>query len=418
MPQAAPFNAPSGRFLSVFALLRGTAFLLVANGLLGILLPVRGAAEGFPTVMLGLLGTSWAAGFVLACLLAPRLVRNVGHVRAFSSFCATMAIITLLMGLIIDIWVWVGLRFISGFAIAGAFMVVESWLNEKSDNESRGLVFAVYQMVCYGGITAGQMILPFAEVRADTLFMITGILMCMALLPTAMSTAESPRPLAETRLDLKALYRNSPVACIGIFLIGGANGAWGTLGPVYGAAAGLSNFAIATMMSASMLAGALTQLPAGRLSDRMDRRIVLAVASALCALVSLAAFAWNPADGRSVTIVAAIYGGLAYTLYSIASAHANDHARDGNFLAIAGGMLLLYGIGTMAGPLAASGLMQLLGPQAIFLATFLFQGAIVAVVLWRISARAAPITKAVFRWAGWERGLTTEAIRLDPRTGN
>jgi MFS family permease len=259
------------------------------------------------------------------------------------------------------------------------------------------------------------MMLPFAEVKADTLFMVTAILMCMALLPTAMSTAETPRRLAETKLDLKALYANSPVACIGIFLIGGANGAWGTLGPVYGAEIGLSTFAIAAMMSASMLAGALTQLPTGRISDRMDRRFVLAAASGLCALVSLAAFFWNPADARTVTIIAAVYGGLAYTLYSIASAHANDHAKDGNFVAIAGGMLLLYGIGTMFGPLAASALMQSLGGQAIFLATFIFQALVTATVVWRITVRAAPITKAVYRWAGWERGLTTEAIRLDPR---
>jgi MFS family permease len=403
------------KLLPVFALLRGTGFLLVANGLLGILLPVRGAAEGFSTLSLGLLGTSWAAGFVLACLLGPKLVRNVGHVRAFSSFCAILAIVSLLLGLLIDVRVWIGLRFVSGFAIAGAFMVVESWLHEKSDNSSRGSVFGVYQMVCYGGITLGQMILPFADVTNETLFMITAILMCLALMPTALSTAETPQPLAETRLNLRALYKNSPVACIGIFLIGGANGAWGTLGPVYGAEIGLSTLSIATMMSITVLMGALTQLPAGRVSDRMDRRFVLAGASALCAAVSLAIFIVKPVDGTAVMVATGIYGGLAYTLYSIASAHANDHAKDGNFVSISGGMLLLYGVGTMAGPLVASALMQWFGGAAIFLATALFQGLVVATVLWRISARAAPLTKSVFRWSPWERSMTPQTIQLDPR---
>jgi MFS family permease len=403
------------RFFPIFALLRGTGFLLIANGLLGILLPLRGASEGFSTLSLGLLGTSWAAGFVTACLMAPKLVRNVGHVRAFSSFCAILAIVSLLLGLIIDVRVWIALRFVSGFAIAGAFMVVESWLNEKSDNDNRGTVFAVYQMVCYGGLTLGQMILPFAEVKDETLFMITGILMCLALMPTAMSTAETPRPLAETKLDLKALYANSPVACIGIFLIGGANGAWGTLGPVYGAEIGLSTLSIATMMSVTVLMGAITQLPAGRISDRMDRRFVLATASGLCALVSLAIFLIKPVDSTMIMVATGLYGGLAYTLYSIASAHANDHAKDGNFIAISGGMLLLYGVGTMVGPLVASALMQQFGGAAIFLATFMFQGLVVATVLWRISARAAPITKSIFRWTPWERSMTPQTIQLDPR---
>lgn len=403
------------QIIPVFALLRGTAFLLVANGLHGLLLPVRGAAEGFPTVLLGLLGTSWAAGFVAACLLAPRLVRNVGHVRAFSSLSAVLAITALLTGLVINIWVWIGLRFVTGFAIAGAFMVIESWLHEKSTNESRGMVFAVYQMVCYGGLTIGQMLLPFGDVMGESLFMITGIFLCLALIPTAMSTAATPRPLAETRLDLRALYANSPVAFIGIFLIGGANGAWGTLGPVYGAGIGLSTLSIAGMMSASMIFGALTQLPAGRISDRMDRRFVLAAASGLCAIVSLAIFLINPADAASVMIATSLYGGLAYTLYSVAAAHANDHARDGNFVEIASGMLLLYGVGTMAGPLLASAMMQALGPAAIFLATFLFQIMIVVIVLWRISKRAAPLAKRMFRAMPWERGMTPQTVRLDPR---
>ncbi|MCU0830963.1 MAG: MFS transporter [Rhizobiaceae bacterium] len=401
--------------LPVFALLRGTLFLLIASGLHSILLPVRGAQEGFPTVLLGLLGTSWAAGFVAACLLAPRLVQKVGHVRAFSSFAAVMAIVALLTGLIVEIWAWIGLRFVTGFAIAGAFMVVESWLHEKSTNDNRGQVFAVYQMVCYGGLTIGQMLLPLGDVSGESLFMVTGIFLCLALIPTAMSTASAPQPLRETRLDLKALYTNSPVAAVGIFLIGGANGAWGTLGPVYGAGIGLSNLDIALMMSASMIFGALTQWPAGRISDRMDRRFVLGGAAGLCAAVSLAAFAFNPVEPRAVLVATALYGGLAYTLYSIAAAHANDHARDGNFVEIASGMLLLYGIGTMAGPLVASAMMQAGGPQAIFLATALFQGLVVALVVWRIRRRAAPSAKEAFRPMPMERAMTPEAARLDPR---
>jgi MFS family permease len=162
--------------------------------------------------------------------------------------------------------------------------------------------------------------------------------------------------------------------------------------------------------------GAVTQLPAGRISDRMDRRFVLATASGLCALVSLAIFLIKPVDSTMIMVATGLYGGLAYTLYSIASAHANDHAKDGNFIAISGGMLLLYGVGTMVGPLVASALMQQFGGAAIFLATFIFQGLVVATVLWRISVRAAPITKSIFRWTPWERSMTPQTIQLDPRS--
>ena len=159
----------------IFSLLRGTAFLLAASGLHGLLLPLRGQAEGFSTAALGLMGTAWAAGFVAGCYLAPHLVRRAGHVRAFGTFAACAAIIALGTGLVIDEIVWIALRACTGFVMAGAFMVIESWLNEKATNENRGTVFGMYMMVTYASIMGGQMIVAAGDVRNASLFMVTGI---------------------------------------------------------------------------------------------------------------------------------------------------------------------------------------------------------------------------------------------------
>ena len=184
-------------FGPIFALLRGTAFLLLASGLLSLLLPLRGQAEGFSTAALGLLGTAWAGGFVGGCLYAPKLVRNVGHVRAFGTFAAVGAIIALLTGLFIDPYIWIGLRIFPGFTMAGSFMVIESWLNERATNKNRGTVFGLYMMVTYAAIMAGQMIVAAGDVRSASLFMVTGIFFCMSLIPTAISTQATPAPLKE-----------------------------------------------------------------------------------------------------------------------------------------------------------------------------------------------------------------------------
>src|SRR5262245_46684894 len=162
-------------FRPIMSLLRGTAFLLAASGLHGLLLPLRGQLEGFPTTALGLMGTAWAAGFVTGCFFAPRLVRRAGHVRAFGAFAAFGAILALLTGLIIEQTVWIVLRAFTGFTMAGAFMVIESWLNEKATNENRGTVFGLYMMVTYASIMAGQMIVAAGDIRTDALFMVTGI---------------------------------------------------------------------------------------------------------------------------------------------------------------------------------------------------------------------------------------------------
>lgn len=402
----------------ILSLLRGTAFLLAASGLHGLLLPLRGQEEGFSTASLGLMGTAWAGGFVAGCFFAPRLVRRAGHVRAFGTFAAAGAIIALLTGLWIDAFVWIVLRAFTGFAMAGAFMVIESWLNERATNENRGAVFGMYMMVTYASIMAGQMIVAAGDVGNASLFMVTGILFCLSLIPTAVSSAAHPKPLQDVSLDLKGLYANSPVSFVACLLIGVANGAWGTLGAVYGARIGISTAEIAVMMSLVVVAGAAMQMPVGRISDVTDRRFVLAAASFGSAVVGVLIYVMAPTSAVVVIVMTAAYGALAYTLYSLAVAHANDHARPEEFVKLSGGLLLLYGFGTMIGPVIGAGLMGWLSPEGLFLSTALAHFALAGYTLLRISRRApVPVEdREAFKTLPSERGVTPEALRLDPRT--
>jgi MFS family permease len=375
--------------LSVAALLFGTLFLFMGNGLQGILLPVRGNLEGYATTTLGLLGTSWAAGFVIGCLVAPKIVRRVGHVRAFSGFIAIIAIIALVSGIVIDpVW-WVILRAVTGFSTAGTSMIIESWLNERANNESRGAIFSLYIGITLLGVVGGQLMIPLEDVRTPVLFMICGIFYCIAMLPTTLSTAASPQPLKAVKLDLPALYRNSPVSCLGILLVGIANGAYGTLGAVFGAGAGLSDTSIAVMMSATIFAGAIMQLPAGRLSDRIDRRYVLAAMSAIAALAGLLIFVLHPSSPAFLIGLVILYGAVANTLYPIAVAHANDFAASEDFVKVSGGLLLLYGIGTVIGPTIGGPVMSVISPHALFLVTALAHLLITGYAIVRSRIRAA-----------------------------
>ncbi len=402
----------------IFSLLRGTAFLLAASGLHGLLLPLRGQLEGFSTASLGLMGTAWAGGFVTGCIFAPRIVRRAGHVRAFGAFAACAAVIALLTGLMIDPYIWIVLRACTGFAMAGAFMVIESWLNERATNENRGTVFGLYMMVTYASIMTGQMIVAGGDVGNESLFMVTGIFFCLALLPTAVSTAAVPKPLQDVTLDVRGLYANSPVASAACLLIGVANGAWGTLGAVYGARIGISTAEIALMMSLVVIAGAALQMPVGRLSDRTDRRYVLLGSALACAVVGVLIFIFAPRSGAFVIAMTAAYGAFAYTLYSLAVAHANDHARPEEFVKVSGGLLLLYGFGTMIGPVIGAALMGSMRPESLFLATALAHFLLVGFTLMRIRRRApVPVDeREAFKTLPSERGTTPEAARLDPRT--
>ena len=404
-------------YRSIASLLGGTAFLLAASGLHGLLLPLRGQEEGFSTVSLGLLGTAWAVGFVAGCYFAPLLVAKVGHVRAFGAFAASGAMVALTTGLWIDELAWIGLRAATGFTMAGAFMVIESWLNERATNENRGTVFGLYMMVTYAAITAGQMMVAATDISAAVPFMLAGILFCASLIPTAISSAATPQPLAGVRLDLSGLYANSPVAAVGCLLVGIANGAWGTLGAVYGARAGISPFEIALMMSLVVIAGALAQLPVGRASDRTDRRYVLSASAFGAAAFALALFFFAPRSASVILVLTACYGALAYTLYSIAVAHANDHAAPQDFVRVSGGLLLLYGFGTMIGPLIGAFLMERMRPDGLFLATAAPHFALGVYALIRARARApVPMEeREAFKTLPAERAVTPQAVLLDPR---
>ena len=403
--------------MPIAALLTSAAFLLAANGLHGLLLPLRADSEGFSTTEIGLIGTGWAIGFVLSSLVTPMLVRRAGHIRAFSVFAATAAIIALVNTMIISPAAWMFLRGCSGFVMAGGMMVVESWLNERSSNKSRGTIFGIYMSVNFASITGGQLMTAAGNPMQDVLFMVVAIMFCLAVLPTALSKAASPKPLTNVSLNLKKLFRFSPVAFLSAILIGVINGAFGALGPLFGIRVGLSPVLIAGMMSLAILAGAVMQLPIGRISDLTDRRYVLAAGACGAGLAGVAIFTLQPTDAMHVFALTSVYGALTYPLYSLAVAHANDFAGADDFVAVSGGLLMLYGVGTMIGPAAASLAIENFGPAGLFMVTATAHFIMAAYAVYRTRMREPVPEEArdVFKGVPAPRALTPETVALDPR---
>ena len=397
----------------LFALLLGSFFLTASTSFQGLLLAVRGGAEGFPTFSLGLLGTTWAIGFVAGCILVPRLVRRVGHIRAFGVMATVSAIVVLLNVLLVDPWFWVMSRAFSGFCMAGAFMVIESWLNERASAQNRGSMFAIYMIILTLGYTTGQLGLGALDPMVFAPFVIAAIGYCLAILPTALSTSAVPRPLTETRIDIKAIRETSPVAAFSIVCIGLANGAYGTLAPVYAQQIGLTTTFIAFFMSAGTIGGALSQLPIGRLSDSMDRRYVIAGVGLAAALMSLVFIASGGGEGTVPVFMALFYGILIFPMYSVAVAHANDVAAPDSYSQTASTLLLLYGVGTMIGPALASASMNLFGPSGLFMFTGAIQLAIFAYAVWRVTQYGRTIAeKTPFAPIAVPRAQTPETFSL------
>jgi MFS family permease len=245
------------------ALLLAVAILFLGNGLQGVLLPVRATLEAFATTSIGLIASAYSAGFMVGCLWMPYIVRRVGHIRTFAVCAAIAASIVLLMALAVHPLVWIPLRVLSGVCFAGLFMVIESWLNERATSGNRGQVLAVYMVINLSAVTVGQMLLPLADPAGFSLFALTAMAIALALVPVGLTTSSAPQPLREVHLRLRRLYAMSPVGVVGGFFVGLANGAFGGLGVVFAEQVGLSITGIALFMSASLVGGALAQLPLG-----------------------------------------------------------------------------------------------------------------------------------------------------------
>jgi MFS family permease len=402
--------------LPIAGLLLSSAFLLMAGGLHGLLLPVQGTIAGFTTVELGLIGTGWSVGFLAGCLLMPAVVRRVGHVRGYGVMASVAAITILLNLLIVSPEAWIALRALSGFCFAGAAMIVESWLNERATKENRGTIFSVYQMVVFGGSTAGQLLMVIEPPSPPFFFAIGAILYCLALLPTALSTAQHPQPLKTARLDIRRLYANSPVAVVGCFLIGLVNGAFGTLGAVYAQRIGLPVASIALLMAGAVLGGSLIQFPLGRLSDRTDRRKVLLAVCSGAILIALVIVILRPRTPEVVIGLVIVFGAMIYPQYALTVAHANDFAAPDEFVKIAGGLLLLLGFGTMFGPFFAAQAMERLIPEGLFAFTASVHVLLGLYTLFRMSRRTAPPAQA-FQGVPLPKNATPESVILDPRAG-
>ncbi|MEL7430003.1 MAG: MFS transporter, partial [Pseudomonadota bacterium] len=208
------------QLLPVLALFMSTAFLLVGGGLLVVLLPIRGQLEGFTATQIGFIGTGWAVGFTLGCILVPHLVRRVGHVRTFSALAALLGTVVLLHGLFIEAYPWILLRACAGFCFAGSYMIIESWINEGISDEQRGAMFSVYMIVSQSAFMAGQYLIAVGDPSTEVLFMFGAILFCLAVLPTSLSKARSPAPLTQVKIDLKGMFLNSPAAFVGSIIAG------------------------------------------------------------------------------------------------------------------------------------------------------------------------------------------------------
>ena len=377
---------------SVASLLLGAGILILGNGLVGILLPVRLGVANMSPVTTGLVMSAYYAGLVAGSLWGKQIITRVGHIRAFAAFAALLCAATLTHALWFSAIPWSILRFISGFCMAALFATIESWLNERSTNDLRGQVLSLYQWTAYLASGIGQLLINIADVRNLVLYIVAALLLSLSLVPVVLTHVQGPDISRIRPLPLKELYRISPLGVVGCFGAGIMSGSIYGMGPIYGHEIGLTIFQVSLFMGAAILGGLILQWPIGRLSDRFDRRTVLlfvlvAVTAAFAAMYLMSA----AGIGSTVVLLGmpVLFGGAMSTIYPISVSHAFDYVSRDRMVAASSGLLLAWAIGSTAGPFAVSLLMGPFGPTMLFLFLAVVTALLALFAAYRMSRRAA-----------------------------
>jgi MFS family permease len=383
-------SVPLSALTATWPLLLGMGVLMLGAGLQSTLLGLRATLEGFPTLVTGVVMSCYYVGYVLGTVIAPPLLRQVGHIRVFAALAAVASVAILIQGCFVNPFAWSAMRLVSGLCFAGIYVVAESWLNDSASRANRGRLLAVYMLVLYVGLGAAQFLLIVTNPLTPTPFMLVSVLISLAMVPIVVSAQALPQHAVPRKVRLVALYRNTPFGVVGITVSGLISSIIFSMGPVYAGLSGLAKTSIATFMGMSILAAVATQYPVGRLSDRIDRRTVIAGVCTIATLVAGSILAFRDMPHAVFLVLAALFSGLVLTLYSLSVSHVNDKLEPGQMVGASSALLLLNGAAAAAGPVLAGSLMAAFGPRAYFATLATLTGALTAYDVWR-KFRRSPV---------------------------
>jgi len=382
------------------ALVLATSGVQLAVGFFGTFISLRVPLENFTATMSALVLSGYFAGYTIGAVCCARIIQRVGHIRSYAALAGLAVTATAVMPLAISGPVWLVLRAIAGFGCAGLFITTEGWLNAKAAPAERGRILSIYRVGIFIALAVGQILISQVDIKGSAAFNIIVAIFAMALALVSLTRAEPPQITAASSLPYGLLARTAPVAVAGAAVSGLVVGAFYALVPAWMQGRGNDRVTIGLVMLASVLGGLAFQIPAGRLSDRFNRRIVLAalclgLAGTSIALVHL------PRNLLAVLPTAFLFGGFLSTLYPVSVAYAHDSMRGEQVVAVSGRLILLFGLGSILGPLLGTsfvtgfginGVLYLIATVAVLLALFASARSLTSASPPQMKCRLEPLT--------------------------
>ena len=395
--------------INSWALFTGFGIIVISHGFQGNLLGIRSVIENFNFIVTGTMMSSYFVGFFVGATVVPRLVTKVGHIRVFAAFASMASLSSLIHIVFVDPYVWILARFLTGFSMIGIFIIVESWLNDRANNKTRGKVLSLYMLITYVGMALGNFLLNVSDPQFYEPFILISLLFSVALIPILLTKRKPPKFKKTSSVKIKELFKISPFGSVSMFCTGFIFAPIFSLLSVYAITMKLTIFETSLLLASVMLSGALFQWPIGSLSDRYDRRKIIIGSSIVAVIFSISAifvsgignslpnlfiessvsfnYFSTTMDKTKLFMFIIFLSGASLPLFSLNLALVNDYIPKEKFVAAGGGLNIIFGLGAMAGPVICSTLMHFLGPNGFFLHLIIFLFPIIIFVFYRLSQR-------------------------------
>ena len=372
--------------ISLSALLLSIVFVQVGSGSLGPLDALSGLELGFSSTAIGYLGSAHFVGFFIGCVVSPYIVIRSGHARAFAVMAAVSTISIILHPVLPEVWFWVILRVLSGFAVAGSYTVIESWLQSKLNKQNRGTVFSVYRMVDMTGTLLSQLVIAGLSPAHYVSYNLIAVVAALALVPLALTQNTMPALPKTQQFRPFFVFKLSPLAAIGVIVVGLTNSSFRMVAPVYAAQSGLEKSEIAIFLALAIIGGLSAQLPAGIIADKLNRRIALTGFSVLSAGVCLLVSSGSIGYVLGVPFVyvgSFLFGFATLPIYSICASHASDFAKQDEMLGMSASLIFFFAMGAVISPSLAGYLIDVYGPPSMFLFIMIAHVFLLLFTFWR-----------------------------------
>ncbi len=384
----------------VLPLILGASIFMFGHSVLTLATVLKLNHADVSASFIGLVQSAFFLGFFIGCLLIKRLIRRVSHIRAYAVFGGLAVLTALVQALFVDPTVWLFCRVVYGVTMAGFTTAIESWLNDRTDNETRARVLTFYMASYYFTVGLGQLSINLWDLAGIQVLVFAAMALCLSLQPVLLTNLPQPEVKTAAPMSVFALYRLSPLAVVGATGAGLLQSGLNSMAPIFATKVGYSLFQVSLFTGALVVGPFLLLSLVGRLSDRVGRRRALSVVLAMLVAIATMLYSlhWLEPHFLVVLAMALLLGGGSASVYPNAIAHAYDQLPRENYVSASTGLLICFSTGAILGPSLASWVMAWGGPHALFLYSASFAALLLAFTLyrWSVRPRVEVVSKEVF----------------------